>query len=188
MGSTPLPDRTNDEVFTLHGYHGTNDVVPWRLWNARAPVEPTNEDPYHPDLRVRVSRLEDDVHDVKAMMGQLVLLVTEMKATLDATLPHLVTKAEVAGIRSKMKSELAQFRREVTTDMAQCRQELSDLCLSSGIGFASVHQATSDLRGATIGEFTAIHADLAEKTYMWGVLTASLTAYACGLAALAMLK
>jgi hypothetical protein len=31
-------------------------------------------------------------------------------------------------------------------------------------------------------------ADKPSRTYMWGVLTALLTAYACGLAALAILK
>jgi hypothetical protein len=39
--------------------------------------------------------------------------------------------------------------------------------------------------------YLAIKADLAEKpgkTYMWGIMAALLTAYACGLAALAILK
>jgi hypothetical protein len=51
------------------------------------PVEPTADDPYHPGLETRFSRLEDDVCDVKAMMGQLELLVTEIRAALDAVLP-----------------------------------------------------------------------------------------------------
>jgi hypothetical protein len=170
------------------------------------PVEPKNNDPYHPDLQVRVSRLEDDVHDVKATMGQLVLLVTEMKATLDATLPHLATKAELADMRTEMKADMGQFRQEmtagmarfrqeVTADMAQLRQdvtaEVSDHRLETAAEFAAVRQATSDLRVVMTSEFAAFRAELAEKpskTYMWGVLTALLTAYACGLAALAILK
>jgi hypothetical protein len=98
-----------------------------------APVESKADDPYHSGLVTRVSRLEDDVRDVKATMGRLELLVTEIKATLDVTLPHLATKAGLAARRT----------------------------------------------------------DLAEKPgkgYTRGVLTALLTAYACGLAALAILK
>jgi hypothetical protein len=159
------------------------------------PVEPKNDDPYHPDLRVRVSRLEDDVHDVKATMGQLVLLVTEMKATLDATLPHLATKAELADMRTEMKADMAQFSQEMKADMAQLRQdvtaEVSDHRLETAAEFAAVRQATSELRVVMTSEFAAFRAGLAEKpskTYMWGVLTALLTAYACGLAALAILK
>jgi hypothetical protein len=93
------------------------------------PVEQRRDDPYHPGLEPRVSRLEDDVHEIKATMRNLEQIVVR----IEATLPHLATKADLAELR----------------------------------------------------------ADLAEKpgkTYMWGVMTALLTAYACGLAALAVLK
>jgi hypothetical protein len=56
-----------------------------------------------------------------------------MDARLDATLPHLATKADLVQLEVKL-------------------------------------------------------ADKPGKTYMWGVLAALLTAYACGLAALAVLK
>ena len=108
------------------------------------PVEPRRDDPYHSDLGARVSRLEGEVHDMKATMGRLELMVTEIKATLEATLPHLATKREVADLRAEMKGELAALRVEL--------------------------------------------AEKPSKAYMWGVLTALLTAYACGLAALAILK
>ena len=119
------------------------------------PVEPKADDPYHPGLETRVSRLEDDVRDVKATMGRLELLVTEIKATLDATLPHLATKAELADLRTETRADIAAAR--LTTER----------------------------------ELAALRTDLAEKpgkAYMWGMLTALLTAYACGLAALAILK
>jgi hypothetical protein len=108
------------------------------------PIEQQRGDPYHPDLGVRVSRLEDDVHDMKATMSRLEVMVAEIKATLEATLPHLATKAELADMRSELKVEIALLRNEL--------------------------------------------ADKPSKTYMWGVLTALLAAYACGLAALAVLK
>lgn len=49
----------------------------------------------------------------------------------------------------------------------------------------------ADMRTEVKGEMAQLRTDLAEKpskTYMRGVLTALLTAYACGLAALAILK
>ena len=108
------------------------------------PVEQRRDDPYHPELGARVSRLEDDVQDIKATMRNLEQVVVRIEATLNATLPHLATKAELADMRSELKVEIAQVR----TDLAE----------KPG------------------------------KAYMWGVLTALLAAYACGLAALAVLK
>ena len=119
------------------------------------PVEPKPDAPY-PALEMRVSRLEGEVHEMKGTMGRLELLVTEIKATLDATLPHLATKAELSrSMRAEWKGDLAQLR----TEVADMRADLK-----TGL------------------------ADKPSKTYMWGVLTALLTAYACGLAALAILK
>ena len=126
-----------------------------------AQVEPRDDHPY-PALEVRVSRLEIDVHEMRATMGRLELLVTEIKATLDATLPHLATKAEVADLRV----ETADLRAEWKQDIGQLRTDMADMR-------------------------TELKTDLAEKpskTYMWGVMAALLTAYACGLAALAILK
>jgi hypothetical protein len=119
------------------------------------PVEPKADEPYHPELRARVSRLEDDVHDMKAMMRNVEQIVLRIEATLNATLPHLATKAELADLRAETKADIAAARL------------------------------------ATEREFAGLRADLADKpskTYMWGVLTALLAAYACGLAALAIVK
>ena len=84
-------------------------------------------------MEPRVSRLEYDLNDLRATMNGLEISVAEIKAMLNATLPHLATKAELAALRT----------------------------------------------------------DLAEKpgkAYMWGVLSALITAYGMGLAALAILK
>ncbi len=93
--------------------------------------------PYDPSMEARVTRLEEDMREVKAAIVRLETTTTEIKTLLLATLPHLATKAEV-----------------------------------------------SDLKG----ELTAALAEKPSKTYMWGVLAVLLTAYACGLAALAVLK
>jgi len=69
--------------------------------------------------------------------GVVEIAVTEIKALLLATLPHLATKAELADLRMEMVA-----------------------------GFA----------------------DKPGKTYMWGILAVLLTAYACGLAGLTILK
>jgi hypothetical protein len=63
-----------------------------------------------------------------------------MVARIDAQIPHLATKAEIAGLQVKI---------------------------------AGLEVKLADKPG---------------KTYMWGILAALLTAYACGLAALAVLK
>jgi hypothetical protein len=97
--------------------------------------------------------VEHDVRDLKDTQADLKSIVARIEAKLDAMLPHLATKADLAATQSGL------------TRM----------------------QATLD---ATLPHL-ATKADLAEKpskTYMWGVLAALLTAYACGLAALAVLK
>ena len=83
------------------------------------PVESKADDPYHPGPETRVSRLEDDVRDVKTTMGRLELLVTEIKATLDATLLHprrsqgCRTGPEAIGARTHAGAELAELRTEL---------------------------------------------------------------------------
>ena len=89
--------------------------------------------PYDRGMEHRVSRLEEDVRDMKssigrleATTGRLEMNVVEIKTMLVATLPHLATKADLA--------------------------------------------------------------EKPGKIYMWGILGVLLTAYACGLAGLAVLK
>jgi len=97
------------------------------------PVEPSDGEHYDRGIEPRLSRVETDVRDLKDTLAEPKMMVARMDARLDATLPHLATKADLAQIEVKL----------------------------------------SDKPG---------------KAYMWGILTALLTAYACGLAALAVLK
>lgn len=92
------------------------------------PVEPRGGDDYD-HLGGRVMRLEGDVQDIKDTLHDLKVMV----ARIDAQIPYLATKAEIAGLEAKLAEKPSQ-------------------------------------------------------TYMWGILAALLTAYACGLAALAVLK
>jgi hypothetical protein len=81
---------------------------------------------YDPVMEIRVSRLEEDMRDMKSSMTRLEMTTVRIETMLAATLPHLATKADLA--------------------------------------------------------------EKPSKTYMWGVLAVLLTAYACGLAGLAILK
>ncbi|HET8996217.1 MAG TPA: hypothetical protein VFN42_06075 [Acetobacteraceae bacterium] len=96
-------------------------------------VERSGDGPYNSGLEARVSRLETDMSEVKAVLVRLESAVTDLRvivaridAQINAQLPYLATKADLA--------------------------------------------------------------EKPSKTYMWGILGALLTAYACGLAALAILK
>lgn len=86
------------------------------------------------DLSRQVARLEEEMREVRAALARIELSV----ARIEAILPHLATKAELAVL-----------------------------------------------------PYLATKAELAEKpgkAYLWGVLAVLLTAYAPGLAALAILK
>ncbi len=96
------------------------------------PLEPPNRGDYDA-LAARMTRVEGHVHDIKDTLTELKVMVARMDARLDAQLPHLATKAEIANLRAEL-------------------------------------------------------AEKPGKTYMWGILGVLLTAYACGLAALAVLK
>jgi hypothetical protein len=99
------------------------------------PVEPPTGGEYDP-LASRLSRVEGNVHDLKDILGELKVMV----ARVDAQIPYLATKAEIAGLEVKL---------------------------------AGLEVKLTDKPG---------------KAYMWGILAVLLTAYACGLAALAVLK
>lgn len=54
--------------------------------------------PYDPDLYGRVGRLEADMREVKGALGRLEPLIVR----IDAQMPHLATKAEVAALRADL--------------------------------------------------------------------------------------
>jgi hypothetical protein len=93
------------------------------------PVAPRDGGPYDPAMEARVSRLEEDMREVRATLPRMEAAIIR----IEATLPHLATKADLAQLEVKL-------------------------------------------------------ADKPSKTYMWGILAVLLTAYACGLAGLAILK
>jgi hypothetical protein len=117
------------------------------------PVEADGEKHYDRSVEPRLSRVENDVRDLKDTLAELKTMVVRMDARLEAVLPHLATKSDLANVETRLGAVEARL----------------DATLP--------HLATK-----------ADIADKPGKTYMWGILAALLTAYACGLAALAVLK
>jgi hypothetical protein len=132
------------------------------MWEQRpwtTPFEPPTGGEYDP-LASRLSRVENDVRDLNDTLADLKTIVVRMDARLDAVLPHLATKADLATMETRLGAMDARL----------------DATLP--------HLATK----ADLVQLEVKLADKPGKTYMWGVLAALLTAYACGLAALAVLK
>jgi hypothetical protein len=62
------------------------------------PVEREPTPPSPPGLEWRVSRLEEVTREVKATLAQILSIVVR----IEATLPHLATKAELAELRAEL--------------------------------------------------------------------------------------
>ena|SRR5947199_1604490 len=62
------------------------------------PVEREPTPPSPPGLEWRVSRLEEEMREVKATLAQILSIVVR----IEATLPHLATKAELAELRAEL--------------------------------------------------------------------------------------
>jgi hypothetical protein len=54
-------------------------------------------------MEARLTRVEDEIREMKAILGQML----PMTVRIDATLPHLATKADLAQLRSDLSSEIA---------------------------------------------------------------------------------
>ncbi len=68
------------------------------------PVEREPTPPSPPGLEWRVSRLEEEMREVKATLAQILSIVVR----IEATLPHLATKAELAELRAELRADLAE--------------------------------------------------------------------------------
>jgi hypothetical protein len=126
------------------------------------PDTPVENAPPQPELEFRVSRLEQDMGDVKSILGQMLPMIVRIDATLTATLPHLATKAELQSAFGILDGKIGTLDGKIT-----------------------------DLRSEMHSELGQLRVELAEKpskTYLWAILGVLIAAYAAGLAGLAVLK
>jgi ribosomal protein L29 len=160
------------------------------------PVAPHDGGPYDPLMEARVSRLEEEMREVKAVLPRMEAAIIRIETTLAATLPHLATKADIADLRTEMKADYADLRTEMKSDYADLRTELKGdhVSLRTEIKADYVDLRTevksdhASLKSELKSDIARLDADKPGKAYMWGILAVLLTAYACGLAALAVLK
>jgi hypothetical protein len=148
------------------------------------PVAPHDGGPYDPLMEARVSRLEEDMRDVKTRLPRMEEAIIRIEAMLVATLPHLATKADLAELRTEMKADYAGLRTETKADHASLRTEMK-------ADYTDLKADYADLKTELKADIARIEVALADKpsrTYLWAVLGVLLTAYACGLAGLAILK
>jgi septal ring factor EnvC (AmiA/AmiB activator) len=137
------------------------------------PVAPHDGGSYDPAMEARVSRLEEDMREVKATLPRMEASIIRIETMLAATLPHLATKADLAELRTEMKADYASLRTETKEGDASLKAEMADLKTELKSDIARLEVALADKPG---------------RTYLWAVLAVLLTAYACGLAGLAVLK
>jgi hypothetical protein len=157
------------------------------------PVEPGSGGRYGPDLEPRLSGVENEVRDLKDTQAELKSMVARIEAKLDAFMPHVATKVDLASMGARLDAVLPH--RATKADLAATQSDLAKMRI--GLETALPYLATKadqtaiQTRLDVTLPYLATRADLADKpgkTYMWGILAALLTAYACGLAALAVLK
>ena len=67
------------------------------------PLERGFGGPYDPSVEPRLARVEADMRDLRQDMKELLAMVGQIQATL----PHLATKAQVAELRAELRDEFA---------------------------------------------------------------------------------
>ena len=112
-----------------------------------------------PGWEPRVAWLETNMQDIKAQLGRREPLIVRIDERLNAMLPHLATKTELADLRTELRAGLATLPHLAT------RAELADLRT----------------------ELKADLATLPSKTFIVSGLAVLFTVYALGLAAVAAL-
>jgi hypothetical protein len=109
--------------------------------------------PHDPRLETRVSRLEEGMGDLKAML-----------ARIDATLPHLATAAQIADLRG----EVSELRKDVNAQIVELRGDMGeqiaklrgDLDTRITELRGEVHEQAAALRGEMREQSAALGADL----------------------------
>jgi hypothetical protein len=164
------------------------------------PDTPLGATPPDPNLEFRVSRLEQDMGDVRTMLGQMLPMI----ARIDATMPHLATKAELHAAFGTLDGRIGTLDGKIGAldgKIGAFDGKIGTLdgkigTLDGKIGtldgkIGTLDGKIGDLRAEMHRELGKLRAELNEKpgkTYLWMVLGVLIMAYAAGLAALAVLK
>ncbi len=88
------------------------------------PIDEPADAPYDPLMEARVSRLEEDMREVKGTLATMASSLVRIEAMLTSTLPHLATKAEMSELRSELKLEITAVRTELKEEITAVRTEL----------------------------------------------------------------
>jgi hypothetical protein len=159
-----------------------------QVWHTMpdTPVAPPDRAPYDPAVEQRFSRLEDDVHDLKALAARSDARFASIEAHfvgIDVRFDSIDTR--FASIDTRFASMDARFDRVEMTLL-----ELKTL-FTATLPHLATKADLADVRTELKNDIAELKVGLAEKpsrTYMWGILAVLLTAYGCGLAGLAVLK
>jgi hypothetical protein len=90
-----------------------NNVVPFRSEDGPRPgmpLAPGGSGPHDPDMEARVAKLESDVEhikndisEIKGILARLAPIIDRIDGFLQATLPGLATKLELADLRAEIQ-------------------------------------------------------------------------------------
>jgi hypothetical protein len=147
------------------------------------PVADRDGGPYDPSVERRVTRLEEDGRQVNAAIAGLEMKVDRLETEVDRIetvvdrLDGAVQRLELGFVR--LETMLAATLPHLATK-AELAATRADLRTNSS--------AISTLRTELKSDIATGLAEKPGKTYMWGILAVLPTAYACGLAGLAVLK
>ncbi|MEO5373157.1 MAG: hypothetical protein H7840_02630 [Alphaproteobacteria bacterium] len=72
------------------------------------------------------SLMETEISSISAILSRLEPRVAEMHGFITATMPHLVTRTELAEARADIRSEALALRSESKSDLAGLRSEIRD--------------------------------------------------------------
>ena len=136
------------------------------------PIAPPERPAYDPSLEARVTRLEYDRQDMQGAISQLGANVAHQNERLGRVESEVTQLNERLG---RVEIAVAEIKTLLLATLPH---------LTTKADIAEVRSEATAMKAELINQLS----EKPSKTYMWGVLAVLLTAYACGLAALAYLK
>ena len=112
-------------------------------------VAPEGPGPHDPEMDARVSRLEEEMGDVRAILRR----IEPMIVRIDAQLPYFATREDFAALRGDFSAKFAVLRGEVTTEISSLRGEMTT-------EFANVRGEIQTLRGEVTTEISTLRGEV----------------------------